>query len=91
MSYVSDIYCVTFKDNKAQFVVHNMKCPLMVRIEITLSNIHKLTIKDLSVDCLFGHFNTKLLEEIMEDVTKDCNVLQSFVEKLFKLYSHQIN
>ncbi|XP_025199034.1 putative uncharacterized protein DDB_G0267840, partial [Melanaphis sacchari] len=88
MSYVSDIYCVTFKDNKAQFVVHNMKCPLMVRIEITLSNIHKLSIKDVSVDCLFGNFNTKLLEEIMEDITKDHNVLQSLVEKLIKFYSH---
>ncbi|KAL4130619.1 hypothetical protein QTP88_008040 [Uroleucon formosanum] len=91
MSYVSDLYCVTFKDNKAQFVIHNMNCPLMVRIEITLSNIHKLSVKDLSVDCLFGYFNTKLLEEIMEDISKDCNVLQSFIEKLIKLYSHKIN
>ncbi|CAH1737885.1 unnamed protein product [Aphis gossypii] len=86
MSYIRDIYCVTFKDNKAQFVLHNMKCPLMVRIEILLSNIHKFSIKDLSVDCLFGNFNIKLLEEIMEDITKDYNVLQSLVEKLIKLY-----
>ncbi|KAE9542759.1 hypothetical protein AGLY_002670 [Aphis glycines] len=86
MSYVRDIYCVTFKDNKAQFVLHNMKYPLMVRIEILLSNIHKFSIKDLSVDCLFGNFNIKLLEEIMEDITKDYNVLQSLVEKLIKLY-----
>jgi len=91
MSYVSDLYCVTFKDNKAQFVIHNMKCLLMVRIEITLSNVHKLSFKDLSVDCLFGNFDTKLLEEIMEDTIKDCNVLQSLIEKLFKLYSHKIN
>jgi len=91
MSYVSDLYCVTFKDNKAQFVIHNMKCLLMVRIEITLSNVHKLSFKDLSVDCLFGDFDTKLLEEIMEDIIKDCNVLQSLIEKLFKLYSHKIN
>ncbi|XP_060866895.1 putative leucine-rich repeat-containing protein DDB_G0290503 [Metopolophium dirhodum] len=91
MSYVSDLYCVTFKDNKAQFVIHNMKCLLMVRIEITLSNVHKLSFKDLSVDCLFGYFDTKLLEEIMEDIIKDCNVLQSLIEKLFKLYSQKIN
>ncbi|XP_008180970.1 uncharacterized protein LOC100571574 [Acyrthosiphon pisum] len=91
MSYVSDLYCVTFKDNKAQFVIHNMKCLLMVRIEITLSNVHKLSFKDLSVDCLFGNFDTKLLEEIMDDTVKDCNVLQSLIEKLFKLYSHKIN
>jgi len=91
MSYVSDLYCVTFKDNKAQFVIHNMKCLLMVRIEITLSNVHKLSFKDLSVDCLFGNFDTKLLEEIMEDIIKDCNVLQTLIEKLFKLYSHKIN
>ncbi|XP_022168849.1 protein PF14_0175-like [Myzus persicae] len=91
MSYVRDLYCVTFKDNKAQFVIHNMNGPLMVRIEITLSNIHKLSVKDLSVDCLFGNFNTQLLEEIMEDISKDSNVLQSLVEKLTKLYSHRQN
>ncbi|KAF0768177.1 protein PF14 0175-like, partial [Aphis craccivora] len=91
MSYVRDIYCVSFKDNKAQFVLHNMKCPLMVRIEILLSNIHKFSIKDLSVDCLFGNFDIKLLEEIMEDITKDYNVLQSLVEKLIKLYKYKIN
>jgi len=91
MSYISDLYCVTFKDNKAEFVIHNMNCLLMVRIEVALSNIHKLSIKDLSVDCLFGYFDTKLLEEIMENITKDCNILQSLVEQLFKLYSQKIN
>ncbi|KAL5243420.1 hypothetical protein ACI65C_010830 [Semiaphis heraclei] len=91
MSYVSDLYCVTFKDNKAEFVIHNMKKLLMVRIEVALVNIHKLSIKDLSVDCIFGYFDTKLLEEIMENINKDCNVLKSLVEQLFELYSQKIN
>jgi len=91
ISYVSDIYCVKFKDSKAQFVIHNMNCPLMVCIEISLSNVHKLSVKDISVNCLFGYFDTQLLNEIMEDITKDCNILQSLVEKLIELYSHKIN
>lgn len=86
MFYVSDAYCVTFKDNKAKFVLHSMNCLLMVNIEISLFNIHKLSIKDITVDCLFGSFNINVLNEIIESVNKDCNVLQSFIEKLKDLY-----
>jgi len=81
---VRSLYCVTFKDNKAQFVLHSMKHLLMARIEILLSNIHKISIKDVTVNCLFGIFNTNILDEIMENVTRDHNVVQSIVEKLIK-------
>lgn len=86
MLYVSDAYCVPIKDNKAHFVLHSMKHLLMVNIEISLLNIHKLSIKDITVDCLFGSFDTNVLNKIIESLTKDCNVLQSFIEKLKDLY-----
>ncbi|XP_025405290.1 uncharacterized protein MAL13P1.304-like [Sipha flava] len=91
MLYVGDMHCVTFKDSKAQFILHNMNCLLMVRIEILLSNIHKLSVKDIFVDCFFGFFDMKILDEIMKNITRDCNILQSLIEQLKKYYSDEGN
>lgn len=82
MALVRDVYCVTFKDNKAQFFLQSMNPLLMACIDVSLANIHKLSVKDINVDCLFGNFDVQVLDEIIENVTKDCNVLQSLVEKL---------
>lgn len=82
MSYVGDMHCVTFKDSKAHFMLHNMDCLTMISFEILLSNIHKLSVKDIAVNCIFGFYNPKLLDEIMENVLKDCNILQSLIEQL---------
>lgn len=82
MVFVRDVYCVTFKDNKAQFVLQSMHPLLMCCVEISLANIHKLSVKDITLDCLFGCFNTKVLDDIIENLTIDCYVLQSLIEKL---------
>lgn len=82
MILVRDVYCVTFKDNKAHFFLQSMNPLLMACIDVSLANIHKLSVKDITVDCLFGSFDVKVLDEIVENVAKDCNVLQSLVEKL---------
>jgi len=85
MQYVRDLYVVTFKDNKAQYILHRMKPLFMVRIEISLFNIHKLSVKDITVDCLFGSFNSNVLNEIMDNVIKNFNVLRSLIEQLKRL------
>lgn len=82
LTFVRDVYFVTFKDNKAQFVLHSMNDLLMASIEISLSNIHKLSVKDITVNCVFGYFDMKILDKIMESVTKDHMVVQSVIEKL---------
>lgn len=82
MVFVRDVYCVTFKDNKAQFVLQSMHPLLMSCVEISLANIHRLSVKDITIDCLFGCFDTKVLDNILENVTIDCYVLQSLIEKL---------
>jgi len=81
-TFLRDLYSITFKNGKAQFLLHSMKNLLMARIEISLSNIHKLSVKDITVDCLFGVFDVKILDKIMENVPRDYKVLQSIVEKL---------
>lgn len=82
MVFVRDVYCVTFKDNKAQFVLQSMHPLLMSCVEISLANIHRLSVKDITIDCLFGCFDTKVLDNIIENVTIDCYILQSLIEKL---------
>lgn len=82
MVFVRDVYCVTFKDNKAQFVLQSMHPLFMSCVEISLANIHRLSVKDITIDCLFGCFDTKVLDNIIKNVTIDCYVLQSLIENL---------
>lgn len=82
MRFVRDVYCVTFKDSKAQFFLQSMNPLLMARIDVSLVNIHKFSVRDITADCFFGDFDVKVLDEIVKNMPKDCNVLQFIVEKL---------
>ncbi|VVC44354.1 Hypothetical protein CINCED_3A006248 [Cinara cedri] len=82
MFYVSDMYCVKFEDNLAQFCLHSMKCQSMTSIQISLANIHKLSVKDITVNCVFGSFNINLLNEILNELPKDYNILESLIVQL---------
>ncbi|XP_050521110.1 putative uncharacterized protein DDB_G0282133 [Daktulosphaira vitifoliae] len=82
MLFLHEVYCVKYKNNKASFVLHRMTAPMMACIEICLTNIHKICIKDISVDCIFGSFDNRVLSDIVENTPKDSNILQSIVEKL---------
>ncbi|XP_050424853.1 uncharacterized protein LOC126835957 [Adelges cooleyi] len=87
MSYLQDMHCVDFKDNKASFVIHQMSDhPMMTQIEVSLTNIHKLCAKDVVVDCIFGSFDMKAMGDIIETIPKDCDTLYSFIKKLKTLY-----